>query len=170
MTINVIKITTDIKPERRISVRGTIDYHHLLSTTLLNKNRDNLILDIIKQNIRSRILIITTLFDHAESLCNKLKNIGMACNFRSSMEKDQTVFIEMISHLREYDNFIGNNFDLVILACPIKDLDVLKRFKFLTITQFVDDDNIYRNQWYKCKEWYSKNNYKIIYPHIGTAQ
>lgn len=167
---NVIKLVTNIKPERRTRY-GHIDYHHLVNTTLFNERRNDIILQTVLKNKDFKILILTSLVNHTHLLYELINKAQIPCDYLCGTKKsyhDGTVLIgttskigtgfDAASSCATYD---GRPFDLLLLVCSIKKYAALVqnigrvlRATNPTLIHFVDDDNIYTGHWYKAQRWY----------------
>ena len=175
----VYKVITNIKPERKKNRMGGIDYLKLQNTTLFDERRVDIIINMVKVNLNFKILILTSLVDHALLLHNKLDGLGISCDFLCGTKKgysDSNVLIGTMSKIgtgfdpaNSCPNYKGSPFDLLFLVSSIKKESMLVqnvgrcfRADFPTVMHFVDDDSIYQNHWYRAKKWYTKRNGTVI--------
>lgn len=77
LPFNVFKINTGIMPNRKMTRFGTTEYNTLLQNTLYNDIRNQIILDLVCHNITFKILILTSLVDHAVLLNDALVKKGI---------------------------------------------------------------------------------------------
>jgi len=168
---SVMKIITNTKPERKINKQGGVDWHTLVSSTLLNPRRQDIILNLITSNLDRKILVLTSLVEHAQiihdGLCEKKIKCDYLCGNKKTYQ-DATVLTGTISKIGtgfDQANFCatysGDPFNLLILVCSLKKYSMLVqnvgrafRSDFPTVMHLVDDDDIYRNHWVKAKKWY----------------
>ena len=168
---NVMKIMTNTKPVRRQNRFGGIDYAHLVETTLTDQRRNKIILDIVLRNTQFKILILTSLRDHATFLNTAIEHMGVSSDFLCGTKRgytDSTVLVGTTSKIgtgfdpaTSCPTYSGRPFDLLILVCSIKKYSMLVqnigrvfRSEFPTVMHFVDDDSIFKNHWYKANKWY----------------
>lgn len=175
----VYKVITNIKPERKKNKIGGIDYLKLQNATLFDERRIDILINMVKVNLNFKILILTSLVDHALLVHNKLDTLKISCDFLCGNKKgysDSNVLIGTMSKIgtgfdpaTSCPNYKGSPFDLLFLVSSIKKESMLVqnvgrcfRADFPTVMHFVDDDDIYKNHWYRAKKWYEKRNGKII--------
>ena len=175
----VYKVITNIKPERKKNKIGGIDFLKLQQTTLFDERRIEIIINMIKVNLNFKILILTSLVDHAMLLHNKLDLLKISCDYLCGTKKgysDSNVLIGTMSKIgtgfdpaTSCPNYKGSPFDLLFLVSSIKKESMLVqnvgrcfRADFPTVMHFVDDDDIYKNHWYRAKKWYNKRNGTVI--------
>lgn len=172
---NVIKVNTNTVPERKKQRNGRTNYSHLVSTTLLNERRNNIIFDIVKSNLHRKILILTSLVEHTQLLHTGLEKLHISSDFLCGSKKgyvDSSVLIGTVSKIGTgFDpatyctTYKGEPFDLLILACSMKQYSMLVqnvgrvfRAESPIIYHLVDNDNIYKGHWYLCRKWYLSHN------------
>ena len=175
----VYKVITNIKPERKKNKMGGVDFLKLQQTTLFDERRIDIIVNMIKINLNFKILILTSLVDHALLLHGKLDFLKISCDFLCGSKKgysDSNVLIGTMSKIgtgfdpaTSCPNYNGSPFDLLFLVSSIKKESMLVqnvgrcfRADFPTVMHFVDDDDIYKNHWYRAKKWYNKRNGTVI--------
>jgi hypothetical protein len=175
----VYKVITNIKPERKKNKIGGVDFLKLQQATLFDERRIEIILNMIKINLNFKILILTSLVDHALLLHNKLDALKISCDYLCGSKKgysDSNVLIGTMSKIgtgfdpaTSCPNYKGSPFDLLFLVSSIKKESMLVqnvgrcfRADFPTVMHFVDDDDIYKNHWYRAKKWYTKRNGTVI--------
>lgn len=175
----VYKVMTNIKPERKKNKVGDIDYLKLQKATLFDECRVEIIVNMIKINLNFKILILTSLVDHALLLYERLNALSISCDFLCGNKKgysDSNVLIGTMSKIgtgfdpaTSCPNYKGLPFDLLFLVSTIKKETMLVqnvgrcfRADFPTIMHFVDDDDIYKNHWYRARKWYLKRNGTVI--------
>ena len=175
----VYKVITNITPERKKNKIGGIDYLKLQQATLFDERRVAIIVNMVKINLNFKILILTSLVDHAMLLHNKLDSLKISCDFLCGNKKgysDSNVLIGTMSKIgtgfdpaTSCPNYKGSPFDLLFLVSSIKKESMLVqnvgrcfRADFPTVMHFVDDDSIYKNHWYRAKKWYCRRNGNVI--------
>jgi len=175
----VYKVITNIKPERKKNKIGGIDFLKLQQATLFDERRIEIIISMIKINLNFKILILTSLVDHALLLHSKLDYLKISCDYLCGSKKgysDSNVLIGTMSKIgtgfdpaTSCPNYKGSPFDLLFLVSSIKKESMLVqnvgrcfRADFPTVMHFVDDDDIYKNHWYRAKKWYGKRNGTVI--------
>lgn len=174
-TFNILKINTNTVPERKLNRAGDIDYLTLVSSTLFNERRNNIIADLTVQNSTCKILILTSLVDHALLIHKMLIARGIHSDCLCGSKKcyqDATVLVGTISKIGTgFDQatfcptYDGRPFDLLILVASIKKTSVLvqnigrlfRSRKVPTLFHLVDRDDIFKSHWYRCRKWYLKH-------------
>lgn len=168
---SVMKIITNITPVRKKDRFGGVNWTALVENTLMNEQRNRLILDLVLANTTFKILILTSLKAHAMLLHESIDKIGIPCDYLCGTKrgyKDSTVLIGTTSKIgtgfdpaTSCPSYSGRPFDLLLLVCSIQKYSALVqnigrifRSEFPTIMHFVDNDNIYKNHWYKARRWY----------------
>lgn len=175
----VHKINTGITPERKTNRMGTLDWSHLQKTSLMIPQRVNKIIDIVKENIEEKTLILTAVVDHAKLIEVELikEKIEFDVLYRNKKNYiDGKVLIGTISKIgtgfdqatfcEKYD---GIRFKNLILASSIKKVSLLEqsvgrvfRADFPVVYHLVDNDDIFRNHWRIAKKWYISRGGEII--------
>lgn len=180
---DVIKLNTHVVPERKFLRNKRIDYHHLKSTTLFNDRRNQIICDIVKNKPDSKILILTSLCDHAIALFNLISQQNIECDYFFGKKKsyvDSSVLIGTISKIgtgfdpaTSCPTYDGRHFDMLILASSIKETSTLVqnvgrvfRCSYPTVIHLVDKDNIYNSHWNIARRWYVLHGGKISHQHF----
>lgn len=168
---HVVCIHTSIIPLKQQNKMGMTDWAFLLKSILFNEDRNRLIIDIIRQNINFKILILTTLVDHVELLYQVLYKLGESVDSMAGNKKtykDSRVLIGTLSKISTgFDekmacpDFSGMCINMVIIASPIKKISLLEQsvgrgFRSDTpnVIHLVDDDEICKRQWRLAKKWY----------------
>jgi len=168
---NVVKIKTNVTPERKMTMYKQLNWPHLVSTTLLNPIRNDIINQLVSENDDKTILILTSLTEHVLLLNKRFLEQQLDCDYMCGTKKsykDGHILIGTTSKLGTgFDqatacpDFSGKRFDLLILCCSIKKYSMLVqnvgrafRSDFPTIFHLVDDDTIYEAHWRLCKKWY----------------
>jgi len=175
----VYKVITNIELEKKKNKMGDIDYLKLQKEILFNDYRNEAIINMIKVNLNFKILILTSLVDHAKLLYENLVLLGISCDYLCGNKKgysDSNVLIGTMSKIGTgFDpatfcpDYKGLPFDLLFLVASIKKESMLVqnvgrafRADFPTVMHFVNKDSIHNNHWYRCKKWYEKRNGTII--------
>lgn len=186
----VFKLNTGTKPERTLTRTGGVNWAALVQSTLFNERRNAIIVGLVTQNPNSTILILTSLVDHAMLLHNILQKLGVSSDYMCGTRKtyhDCRVLVGTMSKIGTgFDqatacpDYSGRRFDTLILASSIKKYAMLVqnvgrafRSEWPRIMHLVDDDNIYKSHWYKCRKWYLSrggiiNDYTIPNPQQPT--
>jgi len=175
----VMKVNTNVKPERKMNKQGTLDYTALVRDTLFNERRNKIIIDLVLANKDKTIIILTSLVDHVMLLYNKLKELQVECAYmcgNTKNYKDSNVLVGTTSKIGTgFDSatvstdYRGRPFELLILACSIKKYSMLVqnvgrcfRSKDPYVMHLVDNDDIYKNHWNKAKRWYTSRNGVVV--------
>jgi len=168
---NVVKIMTNMKPVRKMTITGNVDYGNLLKSTLLDERRNGIILELVKQNVSRKILILTSLVDHVTLMYNNLIEAKISVDYLCGKKKtyqDSTVLVGTLSKIgtgmdpaTSCPTYSGQPFDLLILVTSIKKTAMLVqnvgrcfRANFPTVFHLVDNDTIFTGHWAKAKKWY----------------
>ena len=171
MPFNVMKIMTNTKPIRKHNRMGGVDWAALVETTLMDQRRNQIILGLVRANMNRKILILTSLRDHATLLYNNLEQMGIPSDYLCGTKRgytDSTVLVGTISKIgtgfdpaTSCPTYAGKPFDLLIMVCSIKKYSMLVqnvgrvfRAEFPTVMHLVDNDDIYKSHWYKARKWY----------------
>lgn len=179
---NVMKIITNTKPVRKHNRMGGVNWFSLVEDTLMDTRRNQIILGLVRANLNRKILILTSLRNHATLLYNNLEQMKIPSDYLCGTKRgyiDSTVLVGTISKIgtgfdpaTSCPTYAGRPFDLLILACSIKKYSMLVqnigrvfRADFPTVMHLVDNDDIYKSHWYKARKWYIIHN-GIITEHI----
>lgn len=179
---SVMKIMTNTKPIRKHNRMGGVDWISLVNDTLFDDRRNRIILELVKNNLNYKILILTSLRDHATLLYSNLEKMGIASDFLCGTKRgyvDSNVLVGTMSKIgtgfdpaTSCPTYAGKPFDLLILVCSIKKYSMLVqnvgrvfRSEFPIVMHLVDNDDIYKSHWYKSRKWYLKHG-GIITDHI----
>ena len=171
---NVMKIMTNTKPIRRKNRMGGTDYSYLLETTLTDQRRNRLILDIVSRNTQYKILILTSLKQHATFLHTAIENMGIPSDYLCGTKRgyvDSVVLVGTTSKIgtgfdpaTSCPSYSGRPFDLLLLVTSIRKASALVqsvgrifRSEMPTLMHFVDNDDIFKSHWYKARKWYLKH-------------
>jgi hypothetical protein len=174
----VFKVKTGVVPERRLNKMGGVDWSYLVSSTLLNKDRNTIIINLVKLNLDRKILILTSLKGHSTLLADLLKLESIDSDYLIGTKNkyvDSPVLIGTISKIGTgFDpatacpEYQGQPFDLLILACSMKKHAALTqnigrvfRCDSPIIYHLVDDDSILKKHWYEARQWYLSNGATI---------
>ena len=171
MPFEVIKVVTNTKPTRTRNRMGGVDYAALVEDTLLNKRRNTIILDIVARHQDRKILILTSLRNHAILLHDCLQERKIPSDYLCGTKRgytDSTVLVGTVSKIgtgfdpaTSCPTYAGRPFDILILCCSMKKYSMLIqnvgrvfRAEFPTVYHLVDNDDIYKSHWYKARKWY----------------
>jgi hypothetical protein len=183
----VIKINTNTKPVRKLNYQGGVDWAALVRVTLLDERRNKIILNLVAANPNNTVLILTSLVDHAMLLNECLVKMGISCDYMCGNRKsynDCRVLVGTTSKIGTgFDqatacpNYSGKRFDLLILSCSIKKYAMLVqnvgrvfRADYPTIMHLVDNDDIYKNHWYKARRWFLRRGGSISEHNIPNME
>lgn len=183
----VMKIMTNTKPIRKKNRMGGIDYIALVNNTLMDVRRNQIIINLVLANAGFKILILTSLVDHAKLLNDALVERGVSsdclCGTRKNYQ-DANVLVGTVSKIGtgfDQANFCatydGRPFNLLILACSLKKYSMLIqnvgrvfRSESPTVMHLVDNDDIFKAHWYKARKWYLTRGGEITDHHIPNAE
>jgi hypothetical protein len=168
----VIKVITNTKPIRKKNRIGGVDWSSLVKNTLFDDRRNQIILNMVSTTYsQDTILILTSLVDHVRLLHQNLMKIGVSCDYMCGDKKiysDCRVLIGTTSKVgtgfdqaTSCPNYSGKRFNVVIIVCSMKKYSMLVqnvgrgfRADYPTIVYLVDNDEIYKSHWYKCRKWF----------------
>lgn len=184
---NVIKVMTNTKPIRKLNRMQGVDWTSLLRDTLMDPRRNEIILTLIQQNLNAKILILTSLKDHATLLHSCLEKLNIPCDYLCGTKrgyKDSTVLVGTMSKIGTgFDpatscaTYSGRPFDLLLVVSSIKKYSMLIqnigrvfRADFPTVMHFVDNDDIFKSHWYKARKWYLTHGGTITDYNIPNMQ
>lgn len=184
---NVMKIMTNTKPIRRKNRMGGIDYAHLVETTLCDQRRNRIIFDIVARNTQFKILILTSLKAHATFLHTGIEQMGIPSDFLCGTKRGYTDSVVLVGTTSKIGTgfdpatscptYAGRPFDLLLLVCSMKKTSVLVqnvgrifRCEFPTVMYFVDNDDIFKNHWYKARKWFLAHGGIITDHHIENTE
>lgn len=174
----VTKVLTGIKPQRKMNRQGTVDWAALTRSILFHEGRNRLILSLVENNPERKILILTSIVEHAMLLYEALKSMGIPCDYMVRNKKsysDSRVLVGTMSKIgtgfdeaTACDDYGGKRIDLVILCTSIKKHSLLEqnvgrafRAESPTVFHLVDDDSIFKSHWCKASHWYRSRNGKF---------
>lgn len=177
----VFKIETGITPERKNNSIGMLDWSHLQKTTLLIPERVKMIVNIVKENIEEKTLILTAVVEHAKLIEEELskEEISFDVLYRNKKNYiDRKVLIGTISKIGTgfdqatfCEGYDGIRFKNLILTSSIKKVSLLEqsvgrvfRAESPVVYHFVDNDDIYRNHWRVARKWYNIRGGEVIEP------
>lgn len=184
----VCKFNTKIKPikvldikdnDGRVISREMLEYPEMIKHLNLNEQRNNIIIELVKNNMSRKILILTKRIEHCELLKEMIIENNISCDTLCANKKDYVDGKVLIGTVPKIgtgfdqdafcDNYDGVKFDFLILACYIKKINLLNqcvgrvfRSKEPIVVQLLDDNQGFRNIWNKNKKWYLDRNATII--------
>jgi superfamily II DNA or RNA helicase len=174
----VIKLLTGITPETKQGTRG-IDWSQLNKTLAESPQVNSLILDLVRENVGERkILILTALVSHTQTLCQMINNMGIHADYMAGTKKtynDPQVLVGTVSKIGTgFDektvcsNYGGKRIDMAIVAFSTKKATLLEqtvgrafRAEFPTIIHLVHDNSTIKRHWGIAQKWYLSRNGKI---------
>lgn len=184
---NVMKINTRTKPERKMNRFGGVDWAKLVEATLFDARRNQIIFNLVTANLNRKILILTSLRDHATLLYDALQKANIPSDYLCGTKKGYTDSVVLVGTTSKIGTgfdpatscptYAGKPFDLLILACSIKKYSMLVqnigrvfRSEFPTVMHLVDDDDIYKSHWYKARKWYISRGGVITEHNIANQE
>src|SRR3990167_3793844 len=170
----VIRVLTGVIPERKLNVRGTVDWSALVKSLFFNAIRNKIIVHLVNENRDKKILILTGMVQHVKDLCQLLRESGetsvefMAGNKKNyqdsrilvgTIPKTGTGFDIATSAL----NFDGEYIQVVMLVTSFRKTSTREqtvgrgfRHSNPIVYHLVDDDTILKSHWYIAKKWYTE--------------
>lgn len=173
----VYKVNTPFIGTREIGKNGKPIWSVLMGSLLEKESRNEIILDIVRENLGEGILILTAYKKHVMLLQDLMTKEDIAsdylCGTKNQYQEGQ-VLIGTISKIGTgfdqanfCDNFSGKVFNVLIICSSIKKTALLEqnagrifRSQNPVIYHFVDDDGIIQNHWYGnsenlgARKWY----------------
>jgi hypothetical protein len=183
----VMKINTHTVPERKLNRIGGIEYASLVQSSLFNERRNTIILSLVTANLNFKILILTSMVEHATLLHSALEGMGVTSDYLCGTKrgyKDSNVLVGTTSKIgtgfdpaTSCPTYAGRPFDLLIMVCSMKKYSMIVqnvgrvfRAEFPTVMHLVDDDNIFKSHWYKARTWYLTHGGTITDHHIANTE
>lgn len=177
---DVYKVNTGIIPIRKKNRSGDTDWMALNKSLLLNDERNEMLTKAIVnvRNQKEKILVLTSLIEHAEILKLLIEKNGKECDTFCGTKKsykDCGILIGTIPKIGTgFDpasfckSFDGIHYSVLFIVSSIKKMAVLVqcvgrvlRSDRPTIFHLVDDDSIIESHWKKCSVWYKRRNATI---------
>lgn len=174
LPFRVMKIVTNVTPERKMNRMQGVDYQNLVATTLFDPRRNAIIIDLVMRNPQNTILILTSLVDHAvlihDELAKRGESVGLLCGTLKGYHESR-VLVGTASKIgtgfdqasATLEPFSGRRFDLLLLVFSIKknsmrvqNIGRMFRAEYPTVMHFADNDPIYENHWKRARAWYRK--------------
>jgi hypothetical protein len=151
----------------------------LVKAILYHPDRNNRIISIVQANPTHRCVILTSQVDHVMILQSMLTEAGLDSDWYCGNKKsyrDAPVLVGTLSKIGRgfdqesaCDNYSGQRFSIVIIACSIKKYQVLAqaagrgfRCDHPTVIHLVDDNPIIKRHWSKCAAWYRTRGAQIF--------
>ncbi len=170
-SVRIIKIETGIKPSIIPNKLGTPDWSALVKSLYENKRRQQIIIDLIKNNYeKNKIIVGVSIKKYAKELCDEIKKLDMnvdylAGNKSKYEDKEKLVLVGIPSKMgvgfdeeSATDNFSGVRSNMLIMTFSIKKREPLLQFlgrireKNSIIFDVVDDNGILKKHFdERCK-------------------
>jgi superfamily II DNA or RNA helicase len=176
---SIIKMNTGFIPITQKNSRGT-DYKAYTDSIIQSKERNQLIVNLIKSNSQFKTLVLSSRKDHISSLRKKLiEEEGIECDFLAGTKNsysDSNVLLGTMSKIGvgfdeegACENFGGKRIELVIITTSIKKSSVLEqnvgrgfRSEFPMVIHLVDNHAIAKRHFRDNKKWYCSRKGIII--------
>lgn len=179
--LEVYRINTGYKPMREYRVTGETAYDKLQKDISLCEERNDIILDLVKEHHKEhKILVMTHLTEHCELIYECLNKLDYDVAFlygNAKSYKDSNILVGSISKIGTgfdpetfCEEFDGRAMDMLILCSSIKKWQKLEqvvgrvcRADQPIIYHLIDDDTIITSHWYGSrdemgnKRWYEQN-------------
>ncbi|HSW76551.1 MAG TPA: DEAD/DEAH box helicase family protein [Candidatus Saccharimonadales bacterium] len=168
----VHKLLTNTSVERKMTRQQKIDYIKLQNHTLMDKRRNDIIVNLVKHHPDDHILILTSLINHVHVLYEQIKlfdSCDTMCGNKKSYDDCRVLIgtthkigtgFDQETFCKSYN---GVRFNILILAFSIKKYQMLiqnvgrvLRADVPHVYHLVDNDVIFNNHWKKCEQWYKK--------------
>lgn len=158
----VYKLNTNIKPEYKTNSLGKKDWNSVISSLVGNKERNDIIINLIKKFSEYNILVLTKRIEHCKVLSNLLKeeNIDntMMVGTNKSYDKLSKVLLSTYSKLGV--GFDDSKLNMLIVACTVTEIEQYAGRlrdgigKKRIIIDLIDDDYNCKHHWSERKKWY----------------
>ena len=176
---NVYRYNTGISVPTKLTRTGDVNWPDITSKLCESKERNSLIIDLIRNNPGFKILVLTWLVEHVEFLSIQLSMLNENVDFMAGNKKsytDSRILIGTISKIgtgfdekTACQDWNGFRLNILILVGSMKNRGLLEqvagrvfRSEFPQIIHFVDDMKISENHWNEGQKWYKSRNGTII--------
>lgn len=175
----VHKVETGFTPETKLNRMGRTDWSKFVTSVCEDRDRNKLILELIKVAEGKKVLVLTSRKAHLETISKmltkrgithssfygKLKSYSDSMVVLGTFKKMSTGFDEEMA----CPDFCGVRFNLLILVTSLKDHLVLEqsigrvfRIEKPDIIDMVDDHPISERHWKSRRRFYKKHKGKIM--------
>lgn len=183
----VYKMMTNISPEIKQTRIGKLDWNQLQKDLAENPIRNNNIVDLVKENIEHKIIILTKFRHHVQILYEMLTELDISVDTLFGTKKsylDSQVLIGTFSKIgtgfdeaTACSNFGGRKANLLIICASIKHLGNLEQYVGRVfrvdapiIFHLVDSVPIIHNHWTICQRWYQERGAEIYSVNLNPTQ
>lgn len=173
----VIHLTTNLEFNPRQNSKGT-DWMDLVKKIVRSPERNQLIIKLVERFDDKKILILTTLKEHAINLKNLLDHLGISNSIMIGSDRtyiEARVLIGTISKIgtgfdekNACPDFSGQRINIVILATSIKSEKLLEqnvgrafRSENPTVVVITDQYKTLKNHWYIQRRWFLSRGGRI---------
>lgn len=177
-TYEIYKINTDFTPTKEYK-NGKLHWATMVKSISLNAERNNYIVELVKTlSTQHKIMLFTTTVEHVKLLVSLLEK-EVSCDYMCGSKKkysDTGVLVGTISKIgvgfdeaRACDDYDGNETDVIIMTCSIKDIPCLEqvigrsRASHVIVYHIVDSDGVYEKHWRGARKFYLERNAEILY-------
>jgi hypothetical protein len=170
----VVKVETGVVPKRDKDCKGSLKYDVMVKSLLYNDSRNALIYNLLEKHKNECVLVLTSQTEHVRVLYEYVKeNVNKSVDFMCGNKKtytDCSVLIGTSSKIGTgfdqatfCENYSGKRFRILIICFSIKKYSILVqnvgrvvgRGENPIVYHFVDNDNLMKSHWNKCKKWYA---------------
>lgn len=176
-SFTVYRLPTNIKPEFIRNKFGKKDWHSVIESLVENKQRNKIIVDLVKKFKKYNILILTKRKKHCNMLSRKLTKLDISNTVMIGTQKkyDKTARVLLSTYSKLGVGFDDTRLNMLIVACSVTEVEQYAGRlrdgvnKQRIIVDLVDNDGNCLKHWQERRKWYiSRNgqvkNYYQVFP------
>ncbi len=173
----VYRLPTNIKPKFIRNKFGKKDWNSVIESLVENKQRNKIIINLIKKFKKYNILILTKRKKHCNMLSRKLTKLDISNTVMVGAQKkyDKTARILLSTYSKLGVGFDDTRLNMLIVACSVTEVEQYSGRlrdgvnKQRIIVDLVDNDSNCLKHWQERRKWYiSRNgtikNYYQVFP------
>lgn len=165
----VYRLPTNIKPDFVQNKFGKKDWNSVIKSLVENKQRNRLIIDLIKKFNTHNILILTKRKEHCNFLSRKLTKLGITNTVMIGTQKkyDKTARVLLSTYSKLGVGFDDTRLNMLIVACSVTEVEQYAGRlrdgidKQRIIVDLVDNDSNCLKHWQERRKWYISRNGKV---------
>jgi len=162
----VYRLPTNIKPEYSYNAFGKKDWNSVIKSVIENKNRNDLIINLVKKFSENNILILTKRKDHCKILAEQLNELGITNTIMVGIQKvyDKTARVLLSTYSKLGVGFDDTRLNMLIVACSVTEIEQYAGRlrdgigKKRIIIDLVDNDPNCLSHWQERRKWYLSRN------------
>ena len=172
----VYRLPTNIKPEFIRNKFGKKDWNSVIESLVEDKQRNKIIIDLVKKFNTYNILILTKRKKHCNMLSRKLTKLGISNTVMVGTQKkyDKTARVLLSTYSKLGVGFDDTRLNMLIVACSVTEVEQYAGRlrdgvnKQRIIVDLVDNDSNCLKHWQERRKWYNsrmgevKNYYKVF--------